>query len=66
MDRSRLSKLLSWLKKQKPLPTYFRRVHIVSKISAIPEEVGRDIYIVQDSGLKKWAFSIVLARLAID
>lgn len=55
MDRTKLEKLVRWFKKQKEPPQHFQKVHVVSVMSAIPNDLGQDIYIVEKHHRKMWA-----------
>jgi Family of unknown function (DUF6527) len=55
MDRTKLEKLVLWFKKQKEPPQHFQKVHVVSVMSAIPNDLGQDIYIVEKDHQRTWA-----------
>src|SRR5882762_3120626 len=55
MDRTKIEKLLRWFKIQKDQPQYFDRVHTVSRMSAIPSDIARDIYVVEKGWRRAWA-----------
>jgi Family of unknown function (DUF6527) len=55
MELAKVRKLCRWLKSLKKEPEYFRGVHVVKTMSAVPSEIGRDIYIVEKGGRRVWA-----------
>jgi len=54
MDRGKVRKLSRWLKSQRE-PRYLSGVHTVPFMSAVPSDIGRDIYIVARGRHKGWA-----------
>lgn len=55
MELAKVRKLSRWLKSHKKEPQYFRRVHTVTGISAVPPEIGHDIYVVEKGRRRAWA-----------
>lgn len=55
MDRVKVKKLSRWFKGQKKEPQYFGGVHTVPRMSAVPSDIARDIYIVEKGQRRAWA-----------
>ncbi len=55
MELAKVRRLSRWFKSQKKEPQYFGRVHTVATMSAVPSEIGRDMYIVEKGRRRVWA-----------
>jgi hypothetical protein len=54
MDRTKIEKLSRWFKSQKKEPQYFARVLKVPRMSAIPADIGRNVYVVEKAHQRAW------------
>jgi hypothetical protein len=55
MDRIRIEKLSRWFRGKKRQERYFAEVHRVQQMSAIPEAINRDLYLVEKGRRRVWA-----------
>src|SRR5207247_1113350 len=55
MDRTKIERLSSWFKSREKEPPYFDRIHTVPRMSAIPADTGRNLYIVEKGHRRAWA-----------